>query len=322
MSILFSFSNFSLYIQLSLSIKIKKMKIFDCTTYFEEPLLFELRLNILNEYVDEFIVSEATFTHSGQKKKVNFDKKNYPKFKDKITHIIVDKEPENLFEINESNKSNNSLFRLNAAKRIEKQRNEIFSYFDEKNNNDWIVYSDSDEIPDFSKINLKNVDKKIILFKQKVFHYKFNLVLETHDWFGSKACKFKDLESFTNLRNIKTKKYKWWRLDTILKKDKFINLDIVEEGGWHFTELKDPNDIYIKHKNDEHHDEFDLTDINKNDIENAVKNRYIFLDHSIDKTDLNKKWNKNNRVYLSKFNDNKLPNYLINNKNKYLKWFD
>tara|TARA_B110000285_G_scaffold218118_1_gene267233 strand:+ start:1378 stop:2274 length:897 start_codon:yes stop_codon:yes gene_type:complete len=297
------------------------MKIFDCTTFFDEPLLFDLRLNILNDYVDEFIVSEATFTHSGQRKKINFNKKNYPKFKDRITHIIVDKEPENLFEINDTNKSNNSLFRLNAAKRIEKQRNEIITYFNETNNDDWIIYSDSDEVPDFSKINLKNINKKIVLFKQKVFHYKFNLILKTHDWFGSKACKFKDLESLTNLRNIKTKKYKWWRIDTILKKDKYMDLDIIEEGGWHFTELKSPNEIYIKHKNDEHHDEFDLTGISLSDIEDSISNRYIFYDHSADKTALNKKWNKKNRVYLSKINDNKLPNYLINNKNKYLKWF-
>ena len=297
------------------------MKIFDCTTFFDEPLLFDLRLNILNDYVDEFIVSEATFTHSGQRKKINFNKKNYPKFKDRITHIIVDKEPENLFEINDTNKSNNSLFRLNAAKRIEKQRNEIITYFNETNNDDWIIYSDSDEVPDFSKINLKNINKKIVLFKQKVFHYKFNLILKTHDCFGSKACKFKDLESLTNLRNIKTKKYKWWRIDTILKKDKYMDLDIIEEGGWHFTELKSPNEIYIKHKNDEHHDEFDLTGISLSDIEDSISNRYIFYDHSADKTALNKKWNKKNRVYLSKINDNKLPNYLINNKNKYLKWF-
>ena len=88
------------------------MKIFDCTTYFDEPLLFELRLNILDEYIDEFIVSEATFTHSGQNKKINFNKNNYPRFKDRITHIIVEKEPDDLFEVDELNESNNSLFRL------------------------------------------------------------------------------------------------------------------------------------------------------------------------------------------------------------------
>jgi len=297
------------------------MKIFDCTTYFDEPLLFELRLNILDKFVNEFVVCEATYTHSGQPKKINFDKNNYSNFKNRITHIIVDQEPNNLLEISDANKINNSLFRLNAAKRIKKQRDAIASCFDKSNDNDWVIYSDSDEIPDLSKIDLKNINKKIILFKQKVFHYKFNLVLGSHDWFGSKACKFKNLSSFTDLREIKTKKYNWWRLDTILKNNKFINLQIVEDGGWHFTELKSPNEIFIKHKNDEHHDEFDLTGINETDIEDMVKNRYISYDHSADKRDLKKKWNRNNRVYLSKINDNKLPNYLIDNKNKYLKWF-
>ena len=297
------------------------MKIFDCITYFDEPLLFEIRLNILNDYVDEFIVCEASYTHSGQKKKINFNKNNYPNFKNKITHIVVDKQPADLFEINEDNKSNNSLFRLNAAKRIEKQRNHIAMHFNESNLNDWIVYSDSDEIPDLARIDLKQIRKKIVLFKQKVFHYKFNLVLRSHDWYGSKACKFKDLKSVSNLRDVKTKKYEWWRADTIFKNNKFINLQVVDQGGWHFTEIKNAKDIYLKHKNDEHHDEFDLTGINENDIENMIKNMYIPYDHTADKTDLNNKWNKTNRIYLTKIKDNILPKYLIKNKNKYLEWF-
>jgi beta-1,4-mannosyl-glycoprotein beta-1,4-N-acetylglucosaminyltransferase len=297
------------------------MKIFDCTTYFDEPLLFNIRLNVLNDYIDEFIVCEATYTHSGQKKKINFDKNKYPNFKNKITHIIIDNQPDDLFVINEQNKHDNSLFRLNAAKRIEKQRNQIANYFGKSNLNDWIIYSDSDEIPDVSKIDLMKEKKKIVLFKQKVFHYKFNLVLGSHDWFGSKACRFKDLQSISNLRNIKTKKYAWWRIDTFFKKDKFINLKVVEGGGWHFTEIKSAKDIYIKHKNDEHHDEFDLTGINENDIDHMIKNKYIVYDHDIDKTNFDRKWNKNNRIYLTKINDNKLPKYLIQNKNKYLEWF-
>ena len=297
------------------------MKIFDCITYFDEPMLFELRLNILNSHVDEFIVSEATYTHSGKKKKINFNKENFPKFKNKITHLIVDQEPKDLFEINEFNKSNNSLFRLNAAKRIEKQRNELINYLEKKDKNDWVIYSDSDEIPNLSTIDLKNTQNKIVLFKQKVFHYKFNLVLDSHDWFGSKASKIKDLENISILRNIKTKKYPWWRADVLFRKDKYINLNIVEDGGWHFTELKSPQEIFIKHKNDEHHDEFDLTGISEQDIEEMVKNGYIPYDHTVDKTDLKKKWSRQNRIYLTKINDNKLPNYLINNKNKYLNWF-
>ena len=297
------------------------MKVFDCTTYFNEPLLFELRLNILNEYVDEFIVCEATYTHSGEKKKINFNKNNYPNFKNKITHIIVDKEPDNLFEINEKNKHNNFLYRLNAARRIEKQRNAINTVFSELNINDWIMYSDSDEIPDLSKINFKTVKKKIILFQQKIFYYKFNLNLESQNWYGTKACRYKDLKSFSDLRNIKTKKYNWWRIDTVFKKDKFINLEIINMGGWHFSQIKDPREIYIKNKNDEHHDEFELTGIKEDDIIDMVNNEYISYDHTVDKTENKKKWNKNNRVYLTKINDNKLPKYLIDNKNKYLNWF-
>ena len=136
------------------------MKIFDCTTYFDEPLLFNIRLNILNNYIDEFIVCEATHTHSGQKKKINFNKNNYPNFKNKITHIIVDNQPDDLFVINEQNKHDNSLFRLNAAKRIEKQRDQLAHHFDKTNLNDWIIYSDSDEIPDLSKIDLTKEKKK------------------------------------------------------------------------------------------------------------------------------------------------------------------
>ena len=246
----------------------------------------------------------------------------FKRFEHKIKHIIIENEPENLIKIDDNNKNQNSLFRLNAAKRIEHQRNSLAKALTSYDKEDWLIYSDSDEIPDLNQINLKHVNDKIVLFNQEVFHYKFNLVLSGHEWFGSKACKIKNLSTISKLRNIKTKKYPWWRIDTFLKDDKFINLKIVNKGGWHFTEIKNANEIFIKHKNDEHHDEFDLTEINVRDIEDMLKNKYIVYDHSADKRDLSKKWNKSNRVYLTKINDNKLPNYLIDNKQKYDKWFD
>jgi beta-1,4-mannosyl-glycoprotein beta-1,4-N-acetylglucosaminyltransferase len=297
------------------------MKIFDCITYFDEPLLFDLRLNILNDYVDEFVVCEATYTHSGKKKKINFNKDNYPDFKKKITHIIVDKQPDDLVETEHVDKSNNDPYRSNAIKRIAKQRNAISSFFNKNNANDWVIYSDSDEIPDLSNINLKNINDKIILFKQKVFYYKFNLALPSQNWYGSKACKFKDLKSISDLRNVKNKKYSWWRLDIIIQKDRFTNLKIVDNGGWHFSQIKEPKKIYEKNRNDEHHDAFDLIGVVENDIAHMVNNRYIIYDHTTDKRDSDKKWSKDNRIYLTKINDNKLPKYLIDNKNKYLEWF-
>ena len=60
------------------------MRVFDTTTFFEEKLMMDLRFNILDPFVDKFIVCEATFSHSGKKKEIKFDKKDFPKFEDKI----------------------------------------------------------------------------------------------------------------------------------------------------------------------------------------------------------------------------------------------
>ena len=265
------------------------MKIFDCITYFNEPMLFELRLNILDKFVDRFVVSEATFTHSGEKKKINFKKENFPKFKNKITHIVIEKEPEDIIKLKSLKKMDNSLLRLNAQKRIKEQREGLANFLKDKDVNDWIIYSDSDEIPDLTKVDMFNEKNKIILFKQKIFHYKFNLLSKSHNWFGSKACRLKDLKTITDLRNIKTKKYPLWRADVFFKKNKYFNVKIIDDGGWHFTELKTPKEIFIKHKNDENYDEFDLTGITEFDIEDMVKNAYITYDHNTDKSDFKKK---------------------------------
>jgi len=74
------------------------MKIIDCITYFDEPILFDVRTNILNKYVDIFLVIEALHTHSGQKKKLNFNINNYPNFKNKIIYLVIEDEPEDLIK--------------------------------------------------------------------------------------------------------------------------------------------------------------------------------------------------------------------------------
>jgi len=298
------------------------MKIIDCITYFNEPMLFELRLNILEKYVDEFLVCEARYTHAGEKKNLNFDINKFKDFQDKINYVTVETEPRDLAVTKKFDEKNNSLFRYNAQKRILHQREAIFREVKKKSNNDWIIYSDSDEIPNLELYDLKECKKKIVLFNQKLFYYKFNLCLSDYEWFGSKACRVKDLNSITDLRNIKTKKYDWWRVDTLFKKNKFINLEIVENGGWHFSEIKSPEEIFEKHQNDEHHDEFELTKIGLEDIKNMISKRYIHYDHKADKKDFNSKWSKDVQVKLSKINDEVLPKYLIKNKKKYDLWFD
>ena len=70
--------------------------------FFDEEMLLDLRLNIMDKYVDKFVITEATYTHSGRPKKLIFDINKFSKFKDKIIYIVVDKQPPDLLEIKES----------------------------------------------------------------------------------------------------------------------------------------------------------------------------------------------------------------------------
>ena len=103
------------------------MKIFDCFMFFDEEILLDLRLNYLNSYVDEFVIVESSYTHSGEKRKLLFDINTFGKFKDKISYVVVDKEPDNISKINtaDSEDKKNSKYILNAAKRESFQRNYI-----------------------------------------------------------------------------------------------------------------------------------------------------------------------------------------------------
>ena len=82
------------------------MRIFDCTTYYSEDLMLDVRFNTLNEYVHKFIVVESNYSHSGKKKPLNFNINNFPKFKDKIIYLVIEKEPEGIEKTSNSEKSN------------------------------------------------------------------------------------------------------------------------------------------------------------------------------------------------------------------------
>mgnify|MGYP001995249158 CR=1 FL=1 len=138
------------------------MRVFDCTTYYEEDLMMDLRFNVLNDYVDKFIVSEATFSHSGNQKKIKFNPNNFKKFKDKIIHIVVEEDP-----IDKIKKETTDIGvkRMNSIKRIEFQRNQISRALKDANDGDYVIYSDNDEIPNLKDINLLKNKSKIIFFK-------------------------------------------------------------------------------------------------------------------------------------------------------------
>ena len=180
------------------------MKIYDCFMFYDEDLVADLRFNILNEYVTEFVVVEIKFTHSGEKRKLLFDINNYSKFKNKINYIILENEPNNLEMVNDDDSADkkNSKYIMNALKRENYQRNGIMKGLTKANSEDLILISDVDEIPNLSALDNLKIKNEIILFKQNFYYYKFNLKLEDMPWFGSKACKYKVLKSPQWLRNM------------------------------------------------------------------------------------------------------------------------
>ena len=293
------------------------MNIYDCTTFYSEDMMLDLRFNILNEHVHKFVVVESTFSHSGNKKKLNFDINNYPKFKDKIIYKVIDFEPPNLHKITEEKTF--YLKRINSLKRIELSYNFMENAISEADDNDLIILSDNDEIPNLNSESFKKSKKNLIIFKQLFFYYKFNLLYELMPWFGSRACKKKNLKSFSWLKNIKNKQYPFWRIDAYFSELKNTNVDIINDGGWHFTNVKSPEEIFEKMKNFGHHDEFDISGITLEDIKKKIKEKKVFYNHFADKQNLDK-WKYEHE--LKNIGFELLPNYLRENKDKYKNWLD
>ena len=290
------------------------MRIFDCTTFYSEHLMLDVRFNILNEKVDKFIVVESLFSHSGKPKKFNFDIKNYQKFKDKINYIIIENEPEGLI-VNQNLSSAEK--RLNSLKRVEQSYDYMAKSLNDAEDNDLIILSDNDEIPNLNSKQFLNSKKNIFIFEQLFFYYKFNLHYDLMNWFGSKACRKKKLMSMPWLRNLKNKQYPFWRFDTLFSKTKYNNLEIIKDGGWHFTNLMTAEKLYEKMSNFGHHNEFDESGIKINDIKNKIENREMFYNHFLDQTNSNK-WKNDYKLKI--INENKLPLYVIQNKEKFKKW--
>ena len=296
------------------------MKIFDCTTFYSEDLMLDVRFNILNEYVHKFVIVESKYSHSGKKKNLNFDINNFKKFKDKIRYVVIENEPDGLQEIKDLSKSS-IIKRMNSIKRVEQSYNYMQNGIKDALENDLIVLSDNDEIPNFNSKYFKKSKNDIYIFEQLFFHYKFNLFYDLIPWYGTKACKKKYLRSFSWLRNLKNKKYPFWRLDTLFSKNKFININIVRDGGWHFTNVKSPEDLFEKLSNYGHHNEFEDAGVTVEKLRYNINNRIVDYDHLADKS--KSATDKLNRNYKLKIAENSfLPNYLILNKDKYSEWFD
>ena len=298
------------------------MKIYDCFMFFDEEMMLDLRLNILNKYVDKFVISEATYMHSGRPKKLVFDINKFSKFKDKIIYNVVDKEPPDIETIyeedNDEKDTRGQKLANNSNKREHLQREIALESLKDADPEDIIFINDIDEIPNLKNFNFNAINKKLIFFKQKMFFYKFNLLHEEIIWTGSRACRKKNLISPQNLRDTKDKIYPIWRLDIMFSKLKYNSIHYVDNGGWHFTNIKSPENIEKKFSNFLHHQDFEYSGLNLNDIKKMIENKKILYDHSADQRDF--KWSGSKT--LKRVDLSYMPDYIRENYKKYDNWLD
>ena len=270
-------------------------RIFDCIPFYQSNLLFELRLKTLDHLVDEFIVCEATKTHAGQKKELCFDLKKFQQISKKIKYIIVDDMPE--------------------RKSIKREKYPLYNYqinalhkgLTNANDNDLILVSDEDEIPNPNSIIKFNYEKyKYGILMQKIFYYKLNIQNESEAsgnmWPGSRICLKKNLKKFSWFRALKTKNktssfWKFWKEKSI---------DIIQDGGWHFTYLMDFQKISDKIRSSEH------SEFNKSNFTD-IDNIQFRVENLIDPFDRNYKLKK---IMI----DDTYPKYIFNNQEYYTNW--
>ncbi len=268
------------------------MKLIDCFMYFDEDLVLDIRLNTLKDKVDKFVIAEATKNHAGINKKLNFKIENFTKFKNKIKYIVIDDLPSNV-------KSQKKGWHENHA-RDQFQRNALERGYKECDENDLIMISDIDEIPDPRKLNEFNFKNKFACFLQRNFQSKINLLNVTDGpWPGTKICQKKNLKSPQWLRSLKVKKNPFWK---IFKK----NVQLINNGGWHFSFLKDPVDIknkIISYSHQEYNTK-EFTDIE------SIKKKIISGKDLFERN-----------INYKKINiDNSFPNYIVENKEMFKDW--
>ncbi len=196
------------------------MKIFDCFKFFNELELLHLRMMVLNNLVDYFVLVEANKTHTGHKKDFIFEryKDEFNDYASKIIYVKVEDLP--------------NYTRSNIWIAENFQRNCISRGLFSANIGDKIIISDVDEIPNPITIEKYIDSKEPVTMVQHLFYYYINC-LQTSPWSGSIMATYGNYESPQALRN--------------LARD--INYNPVPDGGWHYSYMGGPERIKLKVEN-------------------------------------------------------------------------
>ena len=260
-------------------------KIYDCITFFDNNFMFDLRYNILKDVVDYFVICESIYDHRGNKKEINFKfSKSYNK--NKIKYFLLDKpfsSKNNIWE----NQAHQREFLLESLNFVEP--------------NDYIFFSDPDEIPNPEIFLDFKLDQKYGIFFQKCFNYKFNLYNKYETpWEGTRVCKKKNLKSIDFMRQkVKSKNLNY----SFLRIDKEKSIKIFKNAGWHFNNILSPEEISLKLRTFAH-SEFADSKYSSPEVIKSKINKKI---------DLFERGHSYEAMYL---NDT-FPRYLIENKIKY-----
>ena len=265
-----------------------KSKIFDCITFFDNNFMFDLRYNILKNHVDYFVICESEFDHRGNKKKINFIKnKEYDS--NKIKYFVMEKpfpKNSNIWE----NQAIQREFLLNSTNFADPE--------------DYIFFSDPDEIPNPEVLKNFELKEKYGIFMQRCFNYKFNL-FNKHEspWEGTRVSKKKNLKSIDFMRQkVRSKNLSY----NFLRIDKEKSIKILYNSGWHFNNILSPEEISLKLKTFAHSEFADKKFSSLNIIKSKMDNM----------TDLFGRGHQYQKIEI----DETFPSYLKNNIEKFKKF--
>ena len=282
---------------------IETHKVFDCFPFYNELDLLEIRLNVLNDVVDYFVLTESTRTFTGKPKPLYYDKNKdrFKKFSHKIRHVIVD---DSEYDPN-----------IDVWQREFDQKNSVFRGINDCKDDDFVIVSDVDEIikPDLILKFIKQSPNSIAIIKQPCYYYYLNCQ-STEVFNKAKMAKFKNINSPQQIRAypkfsmhnssklVKTF-FKWY--GSIRKRVcvKFGSCVIYEDGGWHFTYMKSPEEISEK-ITDFSHTEYNLDKYTSVD---SIQSRM---------EDFQDPYDRDYQLKIVEI-DNSFPRYIVDNQERY-----
>ena len=277
------------------------MKVFDSFIFFNELDLLEMRLNILNDVVDHFVITESPFTVSGNEKPLYYqeNKDRFGKFNDKIVHHITEEIPNDFNHLLEKTKfhvayKNNDPYgtpMIDLPVRFQRalfnRNNSAFGI--EKagaTDEDLVITSDADEI--INPLLLQDLEwfnpSNHYVAECRAFYYKLNILYQ-EDWMGSRLCTWKHLKNTTIDQH----------------RQNHQNAHKIQDGGWHFSFFGNAEDFKLKLASYEH------TENNTDQVTSTASEK---IEHGLDPL------GRTNKLVTVPIDDS-YPDYITTNQEKY-----